>query len=167
MRSIATLCVILSACVACAANGAEDTAMKKMDRTKEHHAPHIISTQSNFDFATTLANARHAIDSRGFKTFAVIDHAAGARSINEDLPPTTLIIFGNPKGGTPLMQANQKLGLRLPLKLLITEGADGTVSVDHADMAHLFHEYAIADLTGPLGKIEGALAAITREATTN
>lgn len=165
MKIFVTLCAFLMSCVACAATGTEDTMMAKADRASAHHMPHIITTQSRFDFETTLAKAKSAIDQRGFKTFAVIDHAAGAASIDAQLPPTTLIIFGNPKGGTPLMQANQKLGLRLPLKLLVSENADGTVFVDYTDMTHLFHEYGIADLTGPLGKISGALAAIATEAS--
>ena len=160
MKIFATVCALLMSCVACAATGLEETPM-----TKAEHAPHIITTQSTFDLDTTLTKAKSAIDSRGFKTFAVIDHAAGAASIDADLRPTTLIIFGNPKGGTPLMQANQKLGLRLPLKLLISEDSDGNVSVDYTDMTHLFHEYGISELAGPLGKISGALAAIANEAS--
>ncbi len=171
MKIVATLCAMLIVCTACASAGAEHSAMEKAAAEKtghkaNHHMPHIITTQSRFDFETTLSRAKSAIDARGFKTFAVIDHAAGAASINADLPPTTLIIFGNPKGGTPLMQANQKLGLRLPLKLLVTEDAAGNVAVDYTDMAHLFHEYGISEMTGPLGKISGALAAIAEEAST-
>ena len=167
MKKLIAICALSIAGSACAANGTENAAMSEMSGMKKHHAPHIISTQSNAGFAATLSQARAAIDARGFKTFAVIDHAAGAASINEALRPTTLIIFGNPKGGTPLMQAEQKLGLQLPLKLLISEEDDGSVSVTYPDMEHLFHEYGIAGLTGSLGKIEGALGAIATEAGAN
>lgn len=165
MKIFATVCALLMICTACAATSTEHSTLEKAGHKANHKAPHIITTQSHFDFETTLAKAKNAIDRRGFKTFAVIDHAAGAASIEAELPPTTLIIFGNPKGGTPLMQANQNLGLRLPLKLLVIEDADGNVSVNYTDMAHLFHEYDIVELTGPLGKISGALAAIANEAS--
>ncbi|MBL4619932.1 MAG: DUF302 domain-containing protein, partial [Marinicaulis sp.] len=82
----------------------------------------------------------------------------------EKLRPTTLVIFGNPKGGTPLMQAEQLLGLKLPLKILVTENAQGTVMITHPDMTHLFHEYGIAEMTVPLQKIKGALGAIVQDA---
>lgn len=129
-----------------------------------HHGPHIISVKSNSEFEQTLSQLQKAIDRRGFKTFAVIDHAKGASSIGADLNPTTLIIFGNPKGGTPLLQAEQRLGLRLPLKTLVFEHAGGGVYVAYPDMAHLFHEYGVSELAKPLSTIEGALAAIAAEA---
>jgi len=126
--------------------------------------PHIVTTKSNVNFETTLVQLRAAIDSRGFKTFAVLDHAAGAASIGEELRPTTLIIFGNPQGGTALMQAEQRLGLELPLKILVTEDAQGIVRLTHTDMAYLFGEYGIAEMTTPLQNIEGALSAIVKQA---
>ena len=132
-----------------------------------HHGPHIISVKSNRDFEQTVRQLQSAIDRRGFKTFAVIDHAKGAASIDADLSPTTLIIFGNPKGGTPLMQAEQRLGLRLPLKMLVFENAGGDVHVAYPDMAHLFHEYGVSELVEPLKRIEDALAAISAEAIAN
>ncbi len=162
----AVLALILAACAT--ADGAapkpnQDPAMMM----GAHHGPHIISVKSNGDFGQTLRQLQSAVDRRGFKTFAVIDHAKGASSIGADLRPTTLIIFGDPKGGTPLMQAEQRLGLRLPLKMLVFEGADGDVHVAYPDMAHLFHEYGVSRLDGPLGKIESALAAISAEAVAN
>lgn len=132
-----------------------------------HHGPHIISVKSNGDFGQTYRQLQRAVDRRGFKTFAVIDHAKGASSIGADLDPTTLIIFGSPNGGTPLMQAEQRLGLRLPLKMLVFEDADGNVHVAYPDMAHLFHEYGVREPVELLKKIEGALAAISAEATAN
>lgn len=162
----APLALILAACAT-----AEGVAPKPDQGTAmmmgAHHGPHIISVKSNGDFEQTLSQLQSAIDRRSFKTFAVIDHAKGASSISADLDPTTLIIFGNPKGGTPLLQAEQRLGLRLPLKMLVFEDAGGDVHVAYPDMAHLFHEYGISGLVEPLGKIEGALAAISAEAAAN
>lgn len=133
---------------------------------KAHHEPHVVTVASGVDFATTLAQLRSAIDARGFKTFDVIDHAAGAASVGQSLSPTTLVIFGNPKGGAPVMQAEQLMGLELPLKILVTEDTDGAVSLTHRDMKHTFHEYSV-DADEALNKMAGALAAITAEASTS
>ena len=167
--------VILAAAVAvtaCAGHAAEEKARPRMGEVqssypsdmKVHGEPHVIRTPSANDFSGTLAAAQAAIDARGFKTFAVIDHAAGAASVGQTLRPTTLIIFGNPQGGTPLMQANQMIAIELPLKMLIAEQADGSVHVVTPDIKHLFHEYAISELEGPQAKISGALGAIAAEA---
>lgn len=160
--SIVTLSLIAS-CVS--VNAGHHADAKDHHEAMKKHGPHIISVKSNHDFADTLATAIAGINARGFKTFAVIDHAGGAASIDAELRPTTLIIFGNPKGGTPLMQAEQLMGLQLPLKILVAEDETGTTHISYPDMAHTFHEYGISQLTTPLGKIEGALAAIAAEAS--
>ena len=115
-------------------------------------------------FDQTLAQLQTAIDSRGFKTFAVIDHAKGAASIGSELPPTTLIIFGNPKGGTPLLQTDQRLGLELPLKLLVTETGKNEIIMTYQDYKHTLHEYGVEGREEQGSKIAAALAAITQEA---
>ena len=103
---------------------------------EKSHGPHLNYVQSQNDFETTLANLQASIDSKGFKTFAVIDHAKGAASVDADLRPTTLVIFGNPKGGTPLIQSSQTMGIVLPLKALVYENADGSVTVATPDIRH-------------------------------
>lgn len=165
MRKLIALTALAIASAACAANGSNAEPMATPDTpTMKRHAPHVVAVRSSHDFETTLSNLRAAIDARSFKTFTVIDHAAGAASIDQPLRPTTLIIFGNPRGGTPLMQAEQRLGLELPLKILVVQEEEGAVSIIYNDMAHLFQEYGIAEMTGPLEKIEGALSAIASEA---
>ncbi len=127
--------------------------------------PHIVSTKSNADFNTTLAQLQSAIDARGFKTFAVIDHAAGAASVDQALRPTTLVIFGNPKGGTPVLQADQRMGLELPLKIAVLQESDGGVIIVYRDMSDTFHAHGIAETASDsLEKISGVLADITTEA---
>ena len=147
---------------ACAANAQSQQTGAQGASGMAHHEPHILRHDSAADFETTLANARAAVDARGFKTFAVIDHAAGAASIGEALPATTLIIFGNPKGGTPVMQAEQAMGLELPLKMLVAESNDG-VTLVWRDMAHSFREYGISDHPAA-DKMNAALKAIAEEA---
>ena len=165
MKKLIALTTLAMATAACAASGSNTETMATPDTpTMKHHAPHVIAVQSSHDFETTLSKLRAAIDTRVFKTFAVIDHAAGAASIDQPLRPTTLVIFGNPRGGTPLMQAEQRLGLELPLKMLVVQEEAGAVSIIYNDMAHLFHEYGITEMAEPLEKIEGALSAIATEA---
>ncbi len=155
---------LLVALLALAACAAADRGAARIAETEMAHEPHIISVKSNADFDQTLAQLTAAIDARGFKTFAVIDHAKGAASIGAELRPTTLVIFGSPKGGTPLMQAEQRLGLELPLKMLVAESENGAVYLVYPGMAHVFDEYGVSSLSGPLTKLEGALAAIAAEA---
>ena len=150
----------LGACATSAQTPAKKPAPSDMAK---HHAPHVLTQKSAADFDATLAQLRRAIDTRGFKTFAVIDHAAGAASVDASLRPTTLVIFGAPKGGTLVMQAKQAMGLELPLKMLVTQGEDGVVTLTWRDMGHTFHEYGIAD--HPVAeKMSEALKAIAEEA---
>ena len=127
--------------------------------------PRLIAAESANDFEATVEKLKTAIDKRGFTTFAVIDHAQGAASVGETLRPTTLIIFGNPRGGAPVMQAEQQIGIALPLKMLAAQDETGATRLYYSDMAQVFADYGLAHLTGPLGKMEGALAAIAAEAS--
>ncbi|PQA88173.1 DUF302 domain-containing protein [Hyphococcus luteus] len=127
------------------------------------HGPHILRHQSSAGFDATLAQLQAAVETRGFKTFAVIDHAAGAASIGQTLRPATLVIFGNPKGGTPAMQAEQLMALELPLKMLAIEDENGGATLVWRDMAHTFHEYGVEDHPAA-EKMSAVLKAIAEEA---
>jgi len=81
--------------------------------------PCVQSTKATMNKLEALAQAR------GLKVFARIDHAAGAQSIGEKLRPTELLILGNPKGGTPLLQCAQSYGIDLPLHVLAWEDSAG------------------------------------------
>jgi len=85
----------------------------------------LLTTKSAHDFATTLSRLIAGVATRQMTLFAVVDHADGARVAGLELDPTTLVVFGNAKGGTPLMQRNQRAGLDLPLKVLIWQDAGG------------------------------------------
>jgi uncharacterized protein (DUF302 family) len=74
----------------------------------------------------TMARLKQAVEAKGMTVFAQIDHAAGAEKAGLKLRPTNLIIFGSPKGGTPLMQSAQTSGIDLPLKALVWEDDAGT-----------------------------------------
>jgi uncharacterized protein (DUF302 family) len=84
---------------------------------------------SDFDFEQTLARVTNAIEGAGMKLFAVVDHAAGAAEVGLSMPPTTLLIYGHAKGGTPIMQAAPMAALDLPLHALVRADADGRAFV--------------------------------------
>jgi uncharacterized protein (DUF302 family) len=87
----------------------------------------IVTLKSTFSAAETVRRLIEALAQRHLDVFARIDHAANARAASLPLRPTELVIFGNPKGGTPLMQDRQTAGLDLPLKALVWEDANGGV----------------------------------------
>jgi uncharacterized protein (DUF302 family) len=81
--------------------------------------------QSSFEVKETLDRLEAEIRARGMTVFARVDHAVGAAEVGLPLRPTEVVIFGNARGGTPLMQANQAIGIDLPLKALVFEDASG------------------------------------------
>ena len=155
----AALCLSASATVS--AHAGEAAAAGEM---KKHHKPHTVTIASEASFADTLSGLKAAIEARGFRLFAEIDHAKGAQSIDESLRPTTLLIFGNPKGGTPIMQADQRLGLELPLRALVFEDESGDAHVTFRDYPHLVKEYDATTLAPRFSKIDEVLHAMANEA---
>jgi uncharacterized protein (DUF302 family) len=89
----------------------------------------IISLRSPYPFDATVQRLLAAFADKGIKVFATIDQQAEALAVGMSMPPTTLIVFGNPKAGTPLMLANPQTGIDLPLKVLVHESEPGQVSV--------------------------------------
>lgn len=87
----------------------------------------LISVQSAFSVAETIDRLIATITPLGLSVFARVDHAAGAAAIGQTLRPTQLLIFGNPNGGTPLMQDRQTAGIDLPLKALAWQDDNGKV----------------------------------------
>ena len=130
------------------------------------HLDHLIVRQSAHDVAATLDRLETALTEAGITVFARIDHAAGAAAIDEALAPTELLIFGNPRLGTPLMQSEPAIGLDLPLKALAWQDADGQVWLAYTDPAALAARYGIADRAEVFERMAGALARLTGVATT-
>jgi uncharacterized protein (DUF302 family) len=114
----------------------------------------LVTLQSAHAFATTLERLLAALASKSITIFARIDHAAGATSVGLDLPPMTLVVFGNPAAGTPLMQAGQTAGIDLPLKVLVWQDARGTVNVTYNDPAWIAARHALG------GAVDHAVAAL-------
>ena len=96
----------------------------------------IISLKSEDGFTPTLERLKGALEKRGLTIFAVIDHQKGAESQQLSLSPSTVVIFGNPKAGTPIMQRNLLAGLDLPMRMLVSED-HGLVTVTYRDPVSL------------------------------
>jgi uncharacterized protein (DUF302 family) len=126
----------------------------------------LISMASGFSARETMDRLVAALSSRGFTMFARVDHADGAAKVGMALRPTEVVIFGNPKGGTPLMQDQQTAGIDLPLKALVWEDADGKVWLAYNDPAWLARRHGLgAHSAGAIKAMEGGLSAIARAAT--
>jgi uncharacterized protein (DUF302 family) len=93
----------------------------------------LVSLASSYSVKEALDRLETDLKSKGIAVFARIDHAAGAASVGLPLRPTELLIFGNPKAGTPLMQSNQAIGIDLPLKILGWQDAGGQVWLTYND----------------------------------
>src|SRR5690606_33638301 len=85
----------------------------------------LVTVESNFDVAETVERLAAALEGKGIKVAARIDHAAGAKAAGLDMPPTQVVMFGNPKLGTPLMLANPDIAIDLPMKMVIWQDAGG------------------------------------------
>ncbi len=125
----------------------------------------LVTVQSASDFATTLSNLEKALADRDLGVFAKIDHAAAASGVDLELPPTTVVIFGNPKVGTLLMQASTSLGLDLPLKIAVTEPQPGTVNVVYRPIATLAADHGVTERDEVLAKVAAVMSAIVEDST--
>ncbi len=125
----------------------------------------MIIKQSDFGVIKTLDRLGIALERKGIKVFARINHAKGAQSVGMSLAPTAVIIFGTPKIGTPLMASNPAIGLDLPLKAVAWRTSGGVVNLAYTDPAWLAKRYAITDRDAVFQKMAGALAKFTDMAT--
>jgi uncharacterized protein (DUF302 family) len=125
----------------------------------------LVTLPSVNDVATTLARLLAALAGKGITVFAQIDHAAGAASVGLSLRPTTVVVFGNPVAGTPLMQAAQTAGIDLPLKILVWQDARGGVRVSYNDPAWIAARHGLAaDAVPAVAALSTALDALARHA---
>jgi uncharacterized protein (DUF302 family) len=105
----------------------------------------LITIRSQSSVKATIDRLEASLGESGVSIFARIDHRAGAISAGMSLRPTEVLIFGNPKAGTPLMQAKQTIGIDLPLKVLAWEDASGNVWVTYNDPVWLAARHALGD----------------------
>lgn len=119
----------------------------------------FLQKKSAHGVVETIDKLEAALKEKGITIFARVDHAAGAKKVGLELRPTLLLIFGNPKLGTPLMNADRLMGLDLPMKALAYEDEDGTVwlAITKPDALKMRHGIEGKDeifkkMTGALGK---------------
>jgi uncharacterized protein (DUF302 family) len=126
----------------------------------------LFTLPSAYSVDDTISRFAAALQAKGVTLFAKIDHGAGAVEAGMTLRPTFLLIFGNPRGGTPLMQINQTVGIDLPLKALIWQDADEKVWLTYNDPAWLASRHRLGDAAEEaVAALENALAVLTRSAT--
>jgi len=124
----------------------------------------LTTIPSNFDPKETMDRLRAEIRSKGLTIFAQIDHSAGAAEAGLTLGPTNLIIFGNARGGTPLMQASQTAGIDLPLKALVWQDAAGKTWLSYNEPSWIARRHGVANAEQVVSKMGAALSAMARKA---
>lgn len=123
--------------------------------------------ESKHSVKVTLDRLTKILESKGIKVMARINHAAGAKGAGLELSDTELLIFGNPKLGTPLMQTNRTIGLDLPMKVLAWKDKAGKVHLAYTAPAALKARHNIAGRDPIFEKMTKALAGLTAAATGN
>ena len=103
----------------------------------------LVNIASKSSFQETVAQLKEEVASRGLTLFAVVDHAKGAEEAGLALRPTFVLIFGNARGGTPLMKANQTIGIDLPLRALVWEDGKGQTWISYNDPVWLAQRHAL------------------------
>jgi uncharacterized protein (DUF302 family) len=126
----------------------------------------LITIPSSFDPKETRDRLEGEVKSKGLTVFAHIDHAAGATAAGMSLRPTDLLIFGNAKGGTPLMQAGQTIGIDLPLKILVWQDAAGQTWLSYNDPHWLAKRHGIDESTAAVTGLANVLANFAQTAAT-
>jgi uncharacterized protein (DUF302 family) len=125
----------------------------------------LITIASKLSVKETIDRLASTVTSKGMTVFGRVDHSSGAAQVGMPLRPTEVLIFGNAKGGTPLMQAKQTTGIDLPLKALAWEDADGKVWVTSNDPAWLARRHGLgADVNANVEALRAGLAAVTKAA---
>jgi len=105
----------------------------------------IVDVPSNHSVDDTVQRVKSILQSKGITLFALIDHSGEAEKVGMKMPPTKLLIFGNPKGGTPLMLAAPSVAIDLPLKILVWEDSQGKVWLSYNSSEYLKERHGLPD----------------------
>jgi uncharacterized protein (DUF302 family) len=125
----------------------------------------LTTIPSSYGPKDTTDRLEAEIKARGMTLFARVDHAAGAAEVGLSLRPTEVLIFGNAKGGTPLMQSNQTIGIDLPLKVLVWQDASGKTWISYNDPSWLAKRHGLGPEADPtVNAMAAALSAIVGKA---
>ena len=124
----------------------------------------LTTIRSSYGPTETMSRLEAELEAKGMTVFAHVDHATGAAEVGMSLRPTELLIFGNPKGGTPLMQSAQTIGIDLPLKALVWQDAAGDTWLSYNDPSWLAKRHGL----GPEGQasVNGLAASLNALAKT-
>ena len=124
----------------------------------------LVTLQSNHSVKDTADKLVSIIESKGMKVFARIDHQKNAQSVDLSLRPTQVVMFGNPKAGTPLMNCKQTVAIDLPQKILISEDADKNVWLSYNNPDYLKTRHHLKGCDTELDNVSKALNAISTAA---
>ena len=124
----------------------------------------LVAVKSPHSAKDTMNRLEDVVEQRNLVVFARIDHAAGAQRVGKFLRPTEVLIFGNPQGGTPLMECAQSVGIDMPLKALVWEDAAAQVWLGYNDPGYLMTRHAVAQCPAA-ENVRKALAGIAEAAT--
>jgi uncharacterized protein (DUF302 family) len=126
----------------------------------------LITVLSKYGPKETMERLEAEVKAKGLTVFAHVDHAAGAAAVGLSLRPTDLLIFGNAKGGTPLMQSVQTIGIDLPLKMLVWQDEAGKTWISYNDPGWLAKRHGAGnDVEATVAALTGALGAIAKAAS--
>jgi uncharacterized protein (DUF302 family) len=126
----------------------------------------LITVRSSYGSKETMERLEAEVKAKGLTVFAHIDHAAGAAAAGLPLRPTDLLIFGNARGGTPLMQQAQTIGIDLPLKVLVWQDEAGATWLSYNDPTWLAKRHGLGGNVQPtVDALSGALRALAKAAT--
>jgi len=132
--------------------------------TPSANAAELITKKSAYTVSETVDRLAAAVEAAGARVFARVDHAAGAQSVGKDLRPTQMLMFGNPKLGTPALQAAQSAGLDLPLRAVVYQDAAGEVFLAYHFPSTLSAVHGIPADAEVLARMTGALNKLTDKA---
>ena len=110
-----------------------------------NQADGIISKPSKYSVQETLHRLETILTAKGIKVFALVDHSGEAEKAGLKMPPTQLLIFGNPKGGTPVMLAAPTSAIDLPWKALAWQDGGGQVWLSYNDAAYIQRRFGLSD----------------------
>ena len=125
----------------------------------------IVRVKSTYSVAETARRFESIAKEQGLNIFTKVNHQAGAQSVSQQLRPTQLIIFGNPKAGTPLMQCSQTAGIDLPQKALIWEDEKGQVWLGYNSPRYLFSRHQLKGCEEAIKRIENTLSMLALKVT--
>ena len=131
-------------------------------RKADHSKTKFVLFQSDYNPKETYMKMKGYLESQGMFHPKIVDHQTAAKNANMDLDPVYLVIFGNPKMGTFLMQENPEVGIELPLKALIYQDKEGKTWVMYKDMNYLKDLYFIKDPNGVIDKMNNLQAGFRR-----